>query len=71
MITGLLIPEKDPAAIAEAVKRMVENRDQALTMAERGRGRVMEQFNPDQNHKRVLDLYIDHVVPRCFDRANG
>jgi glycosyltransferase involved in cell wall biosynthesis len=62
-ITGLLIPEKDPRAIAEAVERMVANRDEALIMAERGRARVVEQFDPERNHKRVLDLYTE-LVPR-------
>jgi colanic acid/amylovoran biosynthesis glycosyltransferase len=55
--TGLLIPEKDPEAIAEAVIRMVEDRDRALAMAERGRARVREMFDPERCHRKVLDLY--------------
>ena len=58
-VTGFLIPEKDPAAIAHAVVKMVENRDSALAMAERGRAKVRELFDPERNHHRVLELYQD------------
>jgi glycosyltransferase involved in cell wall biosynthesis len=56
-VTGMLIPEKQPLAIAQAVERMIRDRPAALEMAQTGRARVMEQFNPDINHKRVFDLY--------------
>jgi len=55
--TGLLIPEKDPQALANAVRRMVSDRDSALDMARRGRERVMEMFDPMRNHQEVLELY--------------
>lgn len=60
-ITGLLIPEKDASAIAAAVKRMTGDRSSALLQAERGRARVREQFDPETNHRRVFDLYVDLV----------
>lgn len=56
-VTGLLIPEKNPEAIANAVVRMTANRQSAIEMAERGRAKVLKQFNPEINHKRVLELY--------------
>jgi len=59
--TGLLIPEKDPAAIAEAIRHLIQDRDLALRTAEQGRARVLEQFDPERNHKRVLQLYQDLV----------
>lgn len=61
--TGLLIREKDPDAIAGAVRHMVTNRDRALSMAEAGRERVLNQFDPQSNHRRVLDLYT-RLIPR-------
>ncbi|MBI5572318.1 MAG: glycosyltransferase family 4 protein [Desulfomonile tiedjei] len=60
--TGLLIPEKDPEAIADAVLTMVADRDRALAMAERGRARVRETFDPERCHRKVLDLY-ERLVP--------
>lgn len=56
-ITGLLIPEKDPAAIARAVMRLASDRTSALAMAERGRAKVRDLFDPERNHKKVLELY--------------
>ncbi len=56
-VTGLLIPEKDPGAIADAVVRMIGDRNSALEMAETGRSLVWEQFNPDVNHRKVHELY--------------
>lgn len=56
-MTGLLIPQKDPQAIADAVLEMVHNREAALAMAEQGRCRVLQQFNPEYNHRRVLEIF--------------
>ncbi len=56
-VTGLLIPERDSAAIADAVRTMIADRDSAIAMAERGRSKVQEQFDPDKNHRKVLELY--------------
>jgi colanic acid/amylovoran biosynthesis glycosyltransferase len=55
--TGLLIPEKNPAAIAAAVRKMTQDREFALATAERGREKVRKQFDPDLNHTKVLNLY--------------
>ncbi len=62
--TGLLIPEKDPRAIALAVEKMAGDRKSALEMAEQGRTRVLEQFDPERNHRKVLELYTDLVPGR-------
>lgn len=62
-VTGLLVGERDPAAIAAAVKRLVADRPAALAMAERGRARVHQQFDPERNHRGVLELYRQFVRP--------
>lgn len=63
--TGLLIPQKDPAAIAAAVARTVGDRDAAIRMAEAGRARVLEMFDPERNHRKVLELYVEHFGARA------
>jgi len=60
--TGLLVPEKDPSAIARAVHAMVTDRHHALEMAEAGRAKVRTQFDPERNHAKVLDLYM-RLIP--------
>lgn len=56
-VTGLLVGERDPQALADAMARLAGDRDLALRLAEAGRARVHERFNPETNHRRVLDLY--------------
>lgn len=56
-VTGFLIPPQDPQAIAEAVERLIRDREAALAMAARGRSRVRQDFNPDRNHRQVLELF--------------
>jgi colanic acid/amylovoran biosynthesis glycosyltransferase len=58
-VTGWLIPPSDPQALAEAVLQVVPNREGALAMAARGRARVLQQFNQQDNHRRVLELFLE------------
>lgn len=58
--TGLLIREKDSAAIAEAVLAFVSDRAAAISMAERGRAKVLEQFSPEKSHSEMLRLLVTH-----------
>lgn len=62
-VTGLLVPERDPAALATAIRRLAADRDAALAMSERGRALVGERFDPDRNHRGVLELYR-RIAPR-------
>jgi len=56
-VTGLLVPQRDPAALAEAMKRLCRDRDGALRLAEAGRERVLKTFNPEANYRAVFELY--------------
>jgi colanic acid/amylovoran biosynthesis glycosyltransferase len=56
-VTGCLIPPRDPQAIADAIRRMIRDRDATLAMARRGRARVQQNFDPEINHRRVLELF--------------
>jgi glycosyltransferase involved in cell wall biosynthesis len=60
-VTGILVGERNPAALAAAVQRLIADRSAAVAMAERGRMRVREQFDPERNHRHVLDLYEQFV----------
>jgi glycosyltransferase involved in cell wall biosynthesis len=67
-VTGRLVPEKDPAAIAQAIRNLIADREDALAMAERGRARVRDQFDADRNHRRLLELYQE--LPRAQPKAS-
>ncbi len=58
-VTGILVPERNPTALADAVRRLAADREFALALAERGRDRVRGQFDPERNHRHVFDLYAN------------
>jgi len=62
-VTGLLIPERDAPAISNALRQMLDDREAAVEMAERGRAKVRKQFDPDTNHRMVFRLYEEHSRP--------
>ena len=55
--TGLMVPERDPVALADAIQRLVADRDLALRLAESGRAQVRQQFDAERNHRGILALY--------------
>lgn len=56
--TGLLIPERDPEAIALAIRTMIGDRERALAMAERGKALVLKQFDPEENGRQLFHLFL-------------
>lgn len=58
-VTGLLVPPKDPQALAAAIMHLLRNRDEALEMAARGRARVLQDFDTERNHRLVMELFQD------------
>ncbi len=59
-VTGLLIPQQNPEAIAQAVMTMTRDRESALKMAEKGRERVLDVYDSDRNHRAILELIRNH-----------
>ena len=61
--TGLLVPPSDPAALGEAVMRMVRAPQETREMVARGRADVSERFDIE----RSLEL-IQGEVERALER---
>ncbi len=55
--TGLLVPQRDAAALADAIRTMCENREAAVRMALAGRERVLEMFDRERNTRALCELY--------------
>jgi glycosyltransferase involved in cell wall biosynthesis len=53
-VTGLLVPVKNPLAFAEAISRLLVNREEAAGMGEAGRRRAQGCFN----EKIVVDYQV-------------
>ncbi len=56
-VTGNLVRQRDPEALADAVQAVVKDRERALALAERGRNRVQLEFDALANHRGILELY--------------
>ncbi len=54
--TGLLVEQRDPEGLAKAIATMAGDRYRAVRMAEKGRERVLTQFDPEASCARIIEL---------------
>jgi glycosyltransferase involved in cell wall biosynthesis len=55
--TGFLVPVKNPLALAEAIVRLLTNKEEASRMGEAGRRRAREKFDEKKVVERQLEIY--------------
>ena len=55
--TGLVVPVRQPAALAEAIKRLVQNPSFTHELAERGRHMVLEHFSTEARARNIFGIY--------------
>ncbi|MBD5538691.1 MAG: glycosyltransferase family 4 protein [Desulfovibrio sp.] len=63
--TGLLVPQRDPAALADAIRAMLGDREAAKDMALAGRALVETMFDRDANIAALRDLYAEAAAPEA------
>jgi colanic acid/amylovoran biosynthesis glycosyltransferase len=61
--TGLLVPEACPLALADALQRLLEDRDLRLRLAGRARRRMEEEFDVVRNAARLRSLFRPDPLP--------
>ncbi|GIV17799.1 MAG: hypothetical protein KatS3mg022_3234 [Armatimonadota bacterium] len=54
---GILVPPRDPHALAEAILELLTNREKAQQLARNARQRFLEHFTIDAMGKRYLEIY--------------
>jgi glycosyltransferase involved in cell wall biosynthesis len=54
---GLLVPAKNPSALADALELLIKNPEMARKMGERGRERLENEFSAQQVNSATLSLY--------------
>lgn len=62
-VNGLVVPERDPAALARALGRLLDDRDAAETMGRRARETIRDHFNVDLMARRFAEA-IERVEAR-------
>jgi glycosyltransferase involved in cell wall biosynthesis len=63
--TGLLVPEKDPAALARAIARVLRDRQLAAALAEGGLKHANVYFDWGQITRRLLGIYGEVAYARA------
>ena len=61
-VTGILVPPKDPSALAEAIVFLLKDRKRAQEMGQVGRKIVEEKFNLKdkvKQHERLYETIIE------------
>lgn len=61
--TGLLIDQRDPCAMVRAIRRLAEDRQAALRMAEKGKELVLGYYDTASNSRNFLDLIVRNALP--------
>ena len=57
--TGLTVPPGDPAALADAVQRLLASPDEARRLAAAGFRLARDMFSPDANSRRLAALFLE------------
>ncbi len=60
--TGLLVPPRDPSALADALARLSRDNEERIALGRAGRKRVLDQFDLDKNSRRLLNLFFDETA---------
>lgn len=56
-VTGMIVPPKAPKAIANAILRMLKDKDLMVNMGIAGQKRVKELFSLERNIKQIQEVY--------------
>ncbi|GIV18159.1 MAG: glycosyl transferase family 1 [Armatimonadota bacterium] len=59
---GILIPPRDPHALAEAILELLTNREKAQQLAHNARQRFLEHFTIDAMGRRYLEVYEQAIA---------
>ncbi len=69
--TGLLFPERDANALAEAIEKYARAPQYAAQLAANGRAAVLERFTPERVAQEFLKVYRDDSGYNAFQKGNS
>jgi glycosyltransferase involved in cell wall biosynthesis len=59
--TGIIVPKKDVESTAKAIQEFIDNPDLRTIMGKKGRERVMELYDWENNVNKMLQIYTDII----------
>jgi glycosyltransferase involved in cell wall biosynthesis len=62
--TGLLVPPRDPHALAAAIRKLLADPERRQRMGEAGYRRAAERFSAETSTRRILEIYDGVASPR-------
>lgn len=65
--TGLLVPQKDATALADAVRRLAAHPEWARQMGHNGRKHILSLFDPATNTRLLQEMFLQAAIsaPAC------
>ena len=69
-VSGLLVPPRDPRALAAAIVSLVDDPTNARRLAEGGRLRAINEFSVESHLRRVEETYARVLIPEQLDGAS-
>jgi glycosyltransferase involved in cell wall biosynthesis len=69
-IHGLLVPRRDPSALADAVEETLRSPDATARRVAAARARVVNELSFDARTRRLEQMYLDVMEKRCYPSAN-
>jgi hypothetical protein len=70
-VTGLLVPVRDPAALANAIRALGEDPDARADYGAAGATKARREFDERRVVQTVLDTYASIAAGRGLDRLGG
>ena len=61
--TGLLVPMREPAALANALTRLIRSPQERRRLGEQGRRRILDEFTQDKVLQHMITFYEEQVAP--------
>jgi glycosyltransferase involved in cell wall biosynthesis len=62
--TGILVPPRNPEALGDAMKFLIDNPEVLAVMGSKARKRVCEEFDSREINKKTADEYVRHLCDR-------
>lgn len=60
--TGFLVPPRDPVALANALRPLLESADLRIRLGKAGRERVMQHFTEEECVRKTIDVYREMLL---------